>query len=202
MIRFWSAVWLAALLAPVAAASTPLGTSQDKSDGGAPEAFTFLFWTDQELDPGKETKLTPHVDAMNAMGGKTLPPPLGTKLEKPDFVASAGDSTGWPSHGAVQAWNKVVREMLKIPTRAVAGNHDSGGAEPANCSTVAPLGSVREGPSSDNGLAAWKPPGVRHLPASLLLPPQGRRLLSPPSPTYDLGNPAGSLSLLQTDVSG
>ena len=70
MIKICWAALLTVLLSPASA--------QEKSN---PEPFTFLFWTDQELDPGKETKLVPHVDAMNAMGGKSLPAPLGTKLE-------------------------------------------------------------------------------------------------------------------------
>src|SRR5262245_13831810 len=91
------------------------GIAQD-SPKAAPEAFTILFWTDQELDPGKEEKLAPTVEAMNGIAGKPFPEALGGSVDKPDFVASAGDSTGWPSAGAVQAWNKVVREMLKIPS--------------------------------------------------------------------------------------
>ena len=192
-----------AILAPFFAASTPLGTSQDKPD--APEAFTFLFWTDQELDPGKEAKLIPHVEAMNAMGGKALPAPLGAKLEAPDFVASAGDSTGWPSHGAVQSWNKVCREMLKLPTRAVAGNHDSGGVQPNEQFYEW----LRKDPfvkahASDNGLASWKPPqadtgiipGVnysfRHKGVVFIMP----------SPTYDSSgkSPPGSSPIYKPDL--
>ena len=203
MIRLWSAVFMAALVSPIAAASTPLGTSQDKPD--APEAFTFLFWTDQELDPGKEAKLIPHVEAMNAMGGKALPAPLGAKLEAPDFVASAGDSTGWPSHGAVQSWNKVCREMLKLPTRAVAGNHDSGGVQPNEQFYEW----LRKDPfvkahASDNGLASWKPPqadtgiipGVnysfRHKGVVFIMP----------SPTYDSSgkSPPGSSPIYKPDL--
>jgi calcineurin-like phosphoesterase family protein len=199
MIRLplWAAVLAAALIVP--------GAAQEKNGAAAPEAFTFLFWTDQELDPGKEAKLIPHIDAMHAMAGKSLPAPLGSKLEAPDFVASAGDSTGWPSHGAVQSWNKVCRELLKIPTRAVAGNHDSGGAQPNEQFYEW----LRRDPfvkahASDNGLPAWKPPqaetgiipGVqysfRHKGVVFIMP----------SPTYDNSgkSPPGTSPIYKPDV--
>src|SRR5687767_16023392 len=99
------------------------GAAQDKA-----EAFTFLFWTDQEIDPGKDGahKCGPAIEAMNAIAGKAWPPAVGGKVDEPDFVASAGDSCGWPSAAAVASWSNIVR-TLKFPTRAVAGNHDAGG---------------------------------------------------------------------------
>jgi len=147
---------LLAILAALLAVQAPAPAQEPKDK---PEAFTFLFWTDQELDPGKEAKLQPTIDAMHAIPGKPFPASLGGTIDSPDFVASAGDSTGWPSHGSVTAWNKVVHELLKYPTRAVAGNHDSGGLQPAQ-----PFYDwMRKDPfvkahASDNGLPGWTPP--------------------------------------------
>ncbi len=170
-----------------------------------PEAFTFLFWTDQELDPGKEDKVAPTVEAMNGIAGKRFPEALGGSIDRPDFVASAGDSTGWPSAGAVQAWNKVVREMLKIPSRPVAGNHDSGGAQPRpNFYDWMRQDPFIKAHASDNGLPAWTPPdgesgiipGVqysfRHKGVVFLMP----------SPTYDYSgkSPAGSSPIYKADL--
>lgn len=159
--------------------------AQEKSP---PEAFTFLFWTDQELDPGKEAKLLPTIEAMHAIAGKTLPAALGGAVEKPDFVASAGDSCGWPSHGAVTSWKKVCDEMLKFPTRAVAGNHDAGGLQPRETF----YDWLRQDPfvkahASDNGLPAWKPPQAETgiIPGVQYSFRHKGVVFVMPSPTYD-----------------
>jgi len=195
-MSFSRVLFLVALLA---------GTGIAQEAGSKKEAFTILFWTDQELDPGKEDKLAPTIEAMNAIAGKPYPEALGGAVEAPDFVASAGDSTGWPSHGAVQSWNKVVREMLKIPSRPVAGNHDSGGVQPRENF----YDWLRKDPfikehASDNGLPAWTPPnsetgiipGVqysfRHKGVVFLMP----------SPTYDNSgkSPPGSSPIYKHDL--
>jgi hypothetical protein len=181
------------------------GIAQESGPKSPPEAFTILFWTDQELDPGKEDKLAPTIEAMNGIAGKAFPEALGGTIETPDFVASAGDSTGWPSHGAVQAWNKVVREMLKIPSRPVAGNHDSGGAMPRpNFYDWMRQDPFIKAHASDNGLQAWSPPdgesgiipGVqysfRHKGVVFLMP----------SPTYDYAgkSPPGFSPIFKADL--
>lgn len=165
---------------------TALLGAQETATG--PEAFTFLFWTDQELDPGKEAKLQATVDAMHGVAGKAFPAALGGNAEAPDFVASAGDSCGWPSHGAVTSWNKVCREMLKIPTRAVAGNHDSGGLSPNEQF----YDWLRKDPfvkahASDNGVPAWSPPkaGSGIIPGVQYSFRHKGVVFLMPSPTYD-----------------
>src|SRR5688572_24282177 len=67
-----------ALIVPLLAALVAAQEPKDK-----PEAFTFLFWTDQELDPGKEAKLAPTLSAMHGMAGKALPSALGGNADAP-----------------------------------------------------------------------------------------------------------------------
>jgi hypothetical protein len=191
--------WLVLLLLATA------GVAQEPASKKGPEEFTFLFWTDQELDPGKEDKLAATVEAMNGIAGKPYPEALGGSVGAPDFAASAGDSCGWPSHGAVQSWNRVVRELLKMPSRPVAGNHDSGGAEPRETF----YDWMRKDPfikehASDNGLPAWTPPrsetgiipGVnysfRHKGVVFVMP----------SPTYDNSgkSPPGESPIYKHDL--
>ena len=173
-----------------------------------PEEFTFLFWTDQEIDQGKKgdfSKCVPTIDAMNAVAGKAWPAALGGTVATPDFVASAGDSTGWPTAACVASWDKICRELLKYPTRAVAGNHDSGGMSPSE----AFYNWMRKDPfikahASDNGLPAWTPPNAdsgiipgvnysfRHKGVVFVMP----------SPTYDSSGkyPAGTSPVFRHDV--
>ena len=166
--------------------------AQEKAASDKPQAFTFLFWTDQEINQNKGGdygKCVPTIDAMNAIPGKAYPEAIGGKVEKPDFVTSAGDSTGWPTNDCVNSWNKICRELLKYPTRAVAGNHDSGGNFPSDRF----YRWMREDPfvkahASDNGLGAWTPtkaetgiiPGIqysfKHKGVVFVMP----------SPTYDM----------------
>lgn len=173
-----------------------------------PEEFTFLFWTDQEIDQGKKgdfSKCVPTIEAMNAVAGKPWPKALGGTVATPDFVASAGDSTGWPTAACVASWDKICRELLKIPTRAVAGNHDSGGMSPSE----AFYNWMRKDPfikahASDNGLPAWTPPNAdsgivpgvnysfRHKGVVFVMP----------SPTYDCTGkyPAGTSPVFRHDL--
>jgi len=177
----------ALLLVPGLSTGAPAQEKKEK-----PEAFTFLFWTDQEINPAKEgdfSRCVPTIEAMNAVAGKPWPGAVGDRVEKPDFAASGGDSTGWPTHACVTSWNKVCGELLKIPTRAVAGNHDSGGESPSEkfYDWLRKDPFVREH-ASDNSLPAWTPskggtgiiPGIqysfRHKGIVFLMP----------SPTYDL----------------
>jgi hypothetical protein len=171
-----------------------------------PEAFTFLFWTDQELDPKEgHGKCAPAVEAMNAIAGKAWPASVGGTVDAPDFVASAGDSCGWPSAAAVASWNKIVRELLKIPTRAVAGNHDAGGLSPSETFYEW----LRKDPfvkahASDNGLPAWRPPeaGTGIIPGIQYSFRHKGVVFLMPSPTYDNSgkSPAGSSPIYKPDV--
>jgi len=188
----------------VLALAAGAGIAQEPAAKQAPEAFTFLFWTDQELDPGKEAKLAPTVEAMNAIAGKPYPEAIGGAIDAPDFVASAGDSTGWPSQGAVEAWTKVVLD-LKFPSRPVAGNHDSGGVQPRETFyDWMRKDAFIKAHATDNGLPAWTPPqaetgiipGVqysfRHKGVVFLMP----------SPTYDNSgkSPPGSSPIMKPDL--
>lgn len=168
-----------------------------------PEPFTFLFWTDQEIDPGGPHKCGPVVDAMNAIAGTEWP--HGGKVETPDFAASAGDSCGWPSAAAVAAWNKIARQQLKFPTRAVAGNHDAGGLAPSETFYEW----LRKDPfvkahASDNGLPAWRPPeaGTGIIPGIQYSFKHKGVVFVMPSPTYDNSgkSPAGSSPIYPPDV--
>jgi hypothetical protein len=164
---------------------------QERPKQDLPQPFTFLFWTDQEIDQGKQgdySKCVPTIDAMNAIAGKALPDAIGGKVEKPDFVASAGDSTGWPTNACVTSWNKICTELLKIPTRAVAGNHDSGGESPNeqfyNWLRKDPFVKAH---ASDNGLPAWTPPkeGSGIIPGIQYSFRHKGLVFLMPSPTYD-----------------
>lgn len=172
-----------------------------------PEPFTFLFWTDQEIDPGKDghAKTLPTVEAMNAIAGKPWPAAFGGKVEAPDFIASAGDSTGWPSAAAVASWNKIVHELLKAPTRAVAGNHDAGGLSPSETF----YNWLRKDPfvkahASDNGLPAWKAPeaGTGIIPGIQYSFRHKGVVFLMPSPTYDNSgkSPAGCSPVYPPDI--
>jgi hypothetical protein len=174
---------------------------------GKPEAFTFLFWTDQELDPQKpgDGLCGPTIAAMNGIAGKAWPAAIGGAVEAPDFVASAGDSTGWPSAAAVGFWNAICRERLKIPTRAVAGNHDAGGLSPSETF----YRWLREDPfvkahASDNGLPAWTPPqaGSGIIPGIQYSFRHKGVVFVMPSPTYDNSgeSPAGSSPIYPPDL--
>jgi hypothetical protein len=173
-----------------------------------PEAFTFLFWTDQEIDQGKNgdySKCLPTIHAMNGIAGTPWPAGIGGEVGVPDFVASAGDSTGWPTAACVASWNKIVRELLKFPTRAVAGNHDSGGDTPSE----AFYRWLREDPfvkarASDNGLPAWSPPkaGSGIIPGIQYSFRHKGVVFLMPSPTYDHSgaSPAGSSPVHAPDL--
>jgi hypothetical protein len=169
-----------------------LGPDAPAQDGKEkPEAFTFLFWTDQEINPGKGgdfSTCAPTVEAMNTIPRKPWPATVGDKVEKPDFAASGGDSTSWPTHACVTSWNKICGELLKYPTRAVAGNHDSGGDSPSeqfyNWLRKDPF--VREH-ASDNGLAPWTPPkgGTGIIPGIQYSFRHKGVVFLMPTPTYD-----------------
>jgi hypothetical protein len=171
-----------------------------------PEEFTFLFWTDQEIDPkGDASTCRPAVEAMNGVAGRPWPSALGgAPVAAPDFVASAGDSCGWPSAAAVAAWDKLVRE-LKMPTRAVAGNHDAGGLSPSE----AFYNWLRKDPfvkahASDNGLPAWRPPeaGTGIIPGIQYSFRHKGVVFLMPSPTYDNSgkSPAGCSPIYPPDL--
>lgn len=173
-----------------------------------PKEFTFLFWTDQEIDQGKNgdfSKCLPTVDAMNGIAGTAYPPAIGGAVGKPDFVASAGDSCGWPTNACVQSWNKITRELLKLPTRAVAGNHDSGGDSPSE----AFYRWLREDPfvkahASDNGQPAWKAPDAQSgiIPGIQYSFRHKGVIFLMPSPTYDNSgkSPSGSSPIYKHDL--
>ena len=94
--------------------------------GGEIRPLVARLLTDQEIDQGKNgdySKSVPTIEAMNAIAGKRYPEALGGAVEQPDFVASGGDSCGWPTHACVRSWNKICTELLSYPTRPVAGNH-------------------------------------------------------------------------------
>jgi hypothetical protein len=164
---------------------------QDPGPKDPPQAFTFLFWTDQEIDQGKQgdySKCVPTIEAMNAIAGTPYPDAVGGKVEAPDFVASAGDSTGWPTGACVASWNKICRELLKYPTRAVAGNHDAGGLSPSE----AFYEWLRKDPfvkarADDHGLPAWTPPqaGTGIIPGIQYSFRHKGMVFLMPSPTYD-----------------
>jgi len=173
-----------ALIVPPARAAEPGGDEK-------PEAFTFLFWTDQEIDPGKQgdfSKCLPTVEAMNAIPGRDLPAAIGGAVASPDFVASGGDSTGWPTGACVKSWEKICRELLRYPTRAVAGNHDSGGASPSeafyNWLRNDPFVKAR---ATDHGLPAWTPPraGTGIIPGIQYAFRHKGVVFLMPTPTYD-----------------
>lgn len=157
----------------------------------APAAFTFLFWTDQEIDQGKKgdfSKCAPTIEAMNAIPGKDFPDAVGGKVEAPDFVASGGDTTGWPTNACVVSWQKICGELLKYPTRAVAGNHDSGGAAPSETF----YNWLRKDPfikahADDHGLPAWTPPqaGTGIIPGIQYSFRHKGVVFLMPTPTYD-----------------
>jgi len=163
---------------------------QEPPAKASPAAFTFLFWTDQELPPkdGDPGKCLPTVEAMNAIAGKAWPASVGGVVEVPDFIASGGDSTGWPTHAAVTSWNRICRELLKFPTRAVAGNHDSGGESPSEAfyDWLRKDPFVREH-ADDNGLAPWTPPkgGSGIIPGIQYSFRHKGVVFVMPSPTYD-----------------
>jgi len=183
-------------------------TTREQGGKEKPEAFTFLFWTDQEINQGKNgdySKCVPTIDAMNAIAGKDYPEAVGGRVEKPDFVASGGDSTGWPTHACVVSWDKICRELLKFPTRAVAGNHDSGGESPSdqfyNWIRKDPF--VREH-ADDNGLPAWTPPkaGTGIIPGIQYSFRHKGFVFLMPSPTYDVTgrHGAGNSPLFKPDL--
>lgn len=158
--------------------------------GGALGAFTFLFWTDQEIDPKTAdiAKLLPTVQAMNSVAGKAYPAAIGGVVEAPDFVASGGDSTTWPTRAAVTSWNKICRELLRFPTRAVAGNHDSGGDAPSESFYDWLRGDAFvKAHAADNGLPAWSPPraGTGIIPGIQYSFVHKGVVFLMPSPTYD-----------------
>lgn len=166
------------------------GASQDRAAKDPPAAFTFLFWTDQELPPrdGDPARCLPTVEAMNSIAGKAWPAAVGGVVDPPDFVASGGDSTGWPTHAAVTTWNRICRELLKFPTRAVAGNHDSGGESPSEAfyNWIRKDPFVREH-ADDHGLPAWTPPkgGSGIIPGIQYSFRHKGIVFLMPSPTYD-----------------
>ena len=172
-----------------------------------PAEFTFLFWTDQEIDPkGDYAKCVPTIDAMNAVAGKTWPSALGGgPVGAPDFAASAGDSCGWPSAAAVASWNKIVHELLKMPTRAVAGNHDAGGLSPSETFyNWMRKDAFVKAHASDNGLPAWRPPeaGTGIIPGIQYSFRHKGVVFLMPSPTYDNSgkSPSGCSPIYPPDL--
>ena len=186
--------WIAGgVLLPCALAlgtATPASAAEPGPDE-KPQPFTFLFWTDQEIDQGKNgdfSKCAPTIEAMNAVAGKAYPEAVGGKVGEPDFVASGGDSTGWPTHACVTSWGKICGGLLKYPSRPVAGNHDSGGASPSD----AFYGWIRKDPfvkahADDHGLPAWTPPqgGSGIIPGIQYSFRHKGVVFLMPSPTYD-----------------
>lgn len=174
----------------------------------APEAFTFLFWTDQEIDQGKEgdyRKCIPTIESMGRVAGTAWPQTIGGAVEKPDFAASGGDSTGWPTNACVKSWDKICRELLPFPTRPVAGNHDSGGESPS----ARFYEWMRSDPfikahASDNGLPAWTPPQAESgiIPGIQYSFRHKGVVFVMPSPTYDNSgkSPAGSSPIYKPDL--
>lgn len=182
--------------------------AQDRGADKEPKAFTFLFWTDQEIDQGKGgdySKCVATIKAMNEIPGKAYPRTIGGKVEAPNFVASAGDSTGWPTNACVLSWDKICRELLKYPTRPVAGNHDSGGKVPSGRFYQW----MRKDPfvkahAADNGLAAWIPPAAETgiIPGIQYSFRHKGVVFVMPSPTYDNSgkSPPGSSPIYKADL--
>ena len=130
----------------------------------------------------------PTIRAMNAIAGTPYPEPIGGVVAEPEFVASGGDSTGWPTRACVSSWDRICRELLRFPTRAVAGNHDSGGLSPSE----AFYDWLRKDPfvrahASDNGLPARQPPqaGSGIIPGIQYSFLHKGVVFLMPSPTYD-----------------
>ena len=200
--RFLAAPLLALmLLSPAHAADKP---------GDKPEDFTFLFWTDQEINHDAKdanfARLAPTIDAMNFVAGRKYPAAIGGTVAKPDFVASGGDTTGWPTNFCVyNVWDDVVKRRLKFETRPVAGNHDSGGKAPSETF----YGWLRKSPfvkkhASDNGQPAWKPPDAKSgiIPGVSYSFRHKGVVFVMWTPTYDLSgdSPAGSSPIYEHDL--
>ena len=184
-----------------------LALALQSPDADKPAEFTFLFWTDQEISPkeGDISKCVPTAKAMNAIPGTAWPDAIGGKVAVPDFVTSAGDSTGWPTNAAVKAWDKICREILKYPTRAVAGNHDSGG----KVASETFYRWMRNDPfvkahADDNGVKAWTPPdaGSGIIPGIQYSFRHKGVVFIMPSPTYDTSgkSPSGSSPVYPPDL--
>ncbi len=171
---------------------------QERLAEDRPAAFTFLFWTDQEIDQGKNgdyNRCVPTIEAMNAIAGREYPVAVGGTVEVPDFVASGGDSTGWPTWACVASWDKICRQLLKYPTRAVAGNHDSGGESPSEqfYDWLRKDPFVR-GHADDNGLPGWTAPkaGSGIIPGIQYSFRHKGVVFLMPSPTYDISGRHGA----------
>lgn len=92
----------------------------------------FFGWSDQHVPPdGAAPWVERAVEAMNELPGEPCPEALGSVVPQPAFVLGLGDFTEWPSHAAVQAYNRLVSRALRFPAYDVGGNHDSGGRQPA-----------------------------------------------------------------------
>jgi hypothetical protein len=111
--------WLAVLLLTVGISS------------GQEKALTFFGWSDQHVQvDGNGEHLIPAIDAMNALPGRAYPESIGGVVEKPAFVFGAGDISEWPSHAAMDTYERLVTKRLKFPAYDIAGNHDLGGLSP------------------------------------------------------------------------
>ncbi len=100
---------------------------------GEEVALTFFGWSDQHIQTdGDASHVTPVIDAMNEFAGTAYPAAIGGRVGKPAFVIGAGDITEWPTHAAVNKYDKLVSKRLKIPAYDVMGNHDDGGLAPSD----------------------------------------------------------------------
>lgn len=96
------------------------------------DALTFYGWSDQHVKTdGDASHVTPFADAMNALEGTPYPQKIGGKVAKPSFVLGAGDITEWPTVASRDAYDKILKERLKIKAYDVLGNHDDGGEAPS-----------------------------------------------------------------------
>ena len=92
----------------------------------------FFGWADQHVQPdGQAPWVEQAVEAMNRLPGKTCPEALGAEVPTPAFVLGLGDFTEWPSHAAVQTYNRLVSRTLRFGAYDVGGNHDTGGEVPS-----------------------------------------------------------------------
>lgn len=94
--------------------------------------LTFFGWSDQHVQTdGNGDHLIPAIDAMNALPGRAYPDSIGGVVAKPAVVFGLGDITEWPTHAAIDTYERLITERLKFPSYDVAGNHDMGGNSPS-----------------------------------------------------------------------
>jgi len=93
--------------------------------------LTFFGWSDQHIQAnGDWAHCQPAIEAMLELAGTPYPESIGGVVAEPAFIISAGDTTEWPTHAAVESYREMTA-LLPWPTYELAGNHDDGGAVPS-----------------------------------------------------------------------